>query len=81
MNTLTRLITSSKDPESVSLFISSIATFAVLFGLDNTVITEGSGYLTNLIVGFAMAASAGTSIWGLIRKVKLGRWNAPTYDV
>ena len=80
MNTLKQLVTSSADQESISLFIKSLATFALLFGFDQTVVTEGSGYLTNLIVGVGMIASAGTGMWGLIRKVKLGQWSAPAYS-
>ena len=75
MNTFKKLIASSANPENVSLFIKSLATFAVLFGLDSTVVNEGGGYLTNLIVGVGMIVSAGTGLWGLGRKIKLGRWN------
>lgn len=70
---------SSADPESVSMFVKSLAAFAVLFGLDSVVVNEAGGYLTNLIFAGGMIISAGTGLWGLIRKVKLGKWSAPQY--
>ena len=79
MNTIKSLVMSSADPESVSLFVKSVATFVVLFGLDASVVNEGGGYLTNLIVAIGMAVSSVTGLWGLIRKVKLGQWSAPQY--
>ena len=80
METLKRIVMSSSDPESVSLFVKSLVAFAVLFGLDSTVVNEGGGYLTNLIVGFGMIVSAGTGLWGLGRKMKFGRWSATPSD-
>lgn len=73
------ILRSASDPESVSLFLKSLVTFAVLFGLDTTVVNEAGGYLTNLIVAVGMGVSAVAGLWGLVRKVKLGRWSAPTY--
>jgi len=74
------LLTSSADPETISLFVKSLCTFAVLFGLDSTVVNEGGGYLMNLLVGIGMVVSAGTGLWGLGRKIKLGRWSARPSD-
>ena len=73
-------IMSSASPENVSLTVKSLVTLAILFGLDSVVIEEGGGYLTNLLVGIGMVVSAGTGLWGLVRKVKLGRWSAPKYN-
>jgi len=75
-----QLLTSSASPENISLFVKSLATFAVLFGLDSTIVNEGGGYLTNLLVGIGMVVSAGTGLWGLGRKVRFGRWSAPKYN-
>jgi len=68
---------SASDPESVSLFVKSLITFAVLFGFDSAVVNEAGGYLTNLILAVGMIVSAVTGLVGLFRKVKLGRWSAP----
>ena len=76
-NFISWLVTSSSDPESVSLFVKSLATLAVLFGFDSMVINEVVGYLNNLIVGVGMIAAAVTGLLGLGRKVKLGQWSAP----
>ena len=70
------LIRSSSNPETVSLFVKSVATFAVLFGLDTTVVNDAGGYLTNLIVGLGMFISACTGLYGIGRKIVLGRWSA-----
>lgn len=75
-----QLMMSSADPESVSLFVKSLISFALLFGLDSTVVNEAGGFVINLIVGIGMVVSAGTGLWGLGRKVKLGRWSAPKYS-
>lgn len=69
------LIASSADPEKVSLFIKSIVVLAILFGIDTTVANQAGGYLTSLVIGIGMVISAGTALWGLVRKIKLGRWN------
>ena len=75
------LITSSADPEKISLTVKSLLTLAVLFGLDSTIVNEAGGYITNLIVGVAMVISAGTGLWGIGRKIKLGKWSASNrYD-
>lgn len=71
---------SSADPESVSLFVKSLATFAILFGVDHTVVDQAGGQLTNLIVGVGMAASAVTALWGIVRKIRYGRWSARASD-
>lgn len=73
------LIRSSTDPESVSLFVKSIVALAILFGVDTTIVNEAGGFLSNLIVGIGMVATAITGIWGLFRKMNLGRWSAPSY--
>ena len=69
-------ITSSTNPEKVSLFIKSLATFLVLFGFDSAVVNEGGGQLTNFLVGVGMVVSAVTSLYGLTRKAYMGRWHA-----
>jgi len=70
------IITSSTDPNTISLFVKSLATFAILFGIDNTVVNEASGQLTNLLLGTGMVFTALTGLYGLIRKVKFGQWSA-----
>lgn len=79
MNTLKQLITSSTSPESVSLTVKSLVTLAVLFGFDSAVVNDAGGYLTNLLVAIGMIVSALTGLYGIGRKIKLGRWSASNY--
>lgn len=76
MNNIPAIIRSASDPESVSMFVKSLVSLLLLAGLDQAVVNEGGGYLTNLIVGLGMLASSATGLYGLFRKAKLGRWNA-----
>ena len=78
--TIDWFITSSKNPENISLFVKSMATIAILFGLDSSVVNDGGGYIGNLIVGLGMIAASLTGLWGLGRKIKLGRWSANTKE-
>lgn len=67
---------SSANPENVSLFIKSVVALAVLFGFDQAVINSVQSELANLCVGIGMVVSSVTALYGLYRKVKLGRWSA-----
>lgn len=78
--TIDWFITSSKNPENVSLFVKSLATVAILFGLDSTVVNDGGGYIGNLVIGLGMVAASLTGLWGLGRKITLGRWSATPRD-
>ena len=70
------LITSSADPEKVSLFIKSLATLAVLFGLNEAVVSQIGSEIANIVVGVGMVVSSGTVLWALGRKIRFGRWSA-----
>lgn len=73
------LITSSEDPNKISMTMKSIAAFAVLFGLDTTVVNDAQNNLVSIITALGMLVSAGTALWGLGRKIKNGQWRAPSY--
>lgn len=79
MDVLNWFITSSKDSTQMSLFVKSVAAFAVLFGLDSTVVEPFGNEIVNLIVAIGMGVSAVTGMFGLYRKVRLGRWAAPIF--
>lgn len=70
-------VTSSQNPENISLFLKSAATFAVLFGVDSTIVANLQSSIPSLVVGLGMVISAVTAIYGLIRKLQFGRWSAP----
>jgi hypothetical protein len=74
------LLTSSQNPENYSLFIKSAAALAVLFGLDSVVVQEAGGQITNIIIAVGMFASSVSGMYGLYRKMQLGRWSAPAYS-
>ena len=76
MNTIQWFIRSSADPASLSLTIKSLATIAVLFGLDSVIVDEGAGHIVTIISSIGTLISAGVAIAGLVRKIKLGRWSA-----
>ena len=80
MNTLKQLVTSSADPESISLLIKSAATFLILFGADATVVTQISNDSMSLVMKVLEVIALGYAVWGGARKVKLGRWSAPVYS-
>lgn len=80
METLKKIVLSSANPENVSLFIKSLVTFAVLFGFDAVVVSESGEYLTNLLVGVGMILTSITGLFGLARKIKLGKWSASPSD-
>lgn len=69
-------ITSSEDPTKVSLFIKSLASFAILFGLDSTVVSQAGNAVVSLITSLGVVVSAIAALWGLIRKFKNGQWSA-----
>ena len=73
---LALIITSSSDPNKVSLFIKSIVAFAVFLGVDSIIADEGAGHIINLISAVGMGITAITGLIGLGRKVKLGQWSA-----
>ena len=70
-------MTSSASPENISLTIKSLATFAILFGADSTIVTQISNDLLSFIMKLLEVIALGYSIWGGVRKIKLGRWSAP----
>lgn len=76
MDFINWLIASSEDPNKVSLFIKSLVTFAVLFGVDATFADTAAGYLISIISATGMGIAAVMGIWGLFRKVKNGQWSA-----
>ena len=80
MNILNALIRSSSNPENISLFIKSLATFALLSGFDSVVVSESSSYAANFITGLGMLASSITGLYGLYRKARFGRWSAHHSD-
>lgn len=71
------LITSSANPENVSLFIKSAVVLGALFGLDSTVISQAGNEVVHLIALLGMVVSSVTALVGLIRKLQLGRWSHP----
>ena len=80
MNILNAFIRSSSNPENISLFIKSLATVAVLAGLDVAIVDEVGGFIFNFLVGLGMFASSITGLYGLARKVYLSRWSAKPSD-
>jgi hypothetical protein len=76
MEFLNKLTTSSTDSAKISLFLKSIGAFAVILGVDSTLIDAINVQALNFITGIGMIVSAGTALYGLLRKVKLGRWSA-----
>ncbi|MBT9167846.1 MAG: hypothetical protein DDT19_01189 [Syntrophomonadaceae bacterium] len=74
--TLKWFVTSSTNPEKISLTIKGIVAFAILVGLDEAVVNEFGNNLANFILGLGILASAGLGIWGAIRKIVIGRWSA-----
>lgn len=69
-------VTSSADPEKVSLTLKSLAAIVVFFGVDSSVTNQGVGYLVTIISSVGMLISAATGIWGLTRKLMIGQWSA-----
>lgn len=69
-------LTSSSDPTKVSMFLKSLAVLGVLFGLDTTLLEALQVEILNLVAATGMIVSAGTSVYGLARKLYLGRWSA-----
>lgn len=80
MNLIQKLVTSSEDPQKVSLFIKNVLAFAVLFGLDKTIAESLQGMIGNIILGGGMIYTAILGFYGLYRKARLGRWSAPTFS-
>ena len=80
MDTIKSLITSSANPENVSLFVKSLGTLLVLWGLDATVVSQAGNQIVSIVTAIGMLISAGTGLWGLLRKYQLGRWNAVPYS-
>lgn len=69
-------LTSSSDPAKVSMFLKSLAVLGVLFGLDTTLLEALQVEILNLVAATGMIVSAGTAVYGLARKLYLGRWSA-----
>lgn len=80
MEKIKALFISSADPEKISLFIKSIAAFAVLFGVDQTVVDQIGSSIADIITAGGMLLTALTALYGLFRKFKLGRWSATSYS-
>jgi len=75
-NFITWFMTSSADPEKVSLTLKSLGALAVLFGLNATVVGDLQNQLATLITGIGMVISSAVALVGLTRKIHLGRWSA-----
>jgi hypothetical protein len=74
--TIPEIIRSSASPEKISMFVKSLAVFAVLFGFDKAVVDEAESQIANLVVLVAQVVTVLTALYGLLRKVKFGRWAA-----
>lgn len=79
--TINWLITSSKDPKALSLTVKgallAIAPLAMYaFGVTEADFNDIVGGIVNLVFALATAFSAFMTLWGLLRKVRLGRWSA-----
>lgn len=88
------LVTSSADPEKTSLLIKGVMTIGagkllsvltalcglglLCLGIDATWLQQAIDILTQLSLGALYILGAGIAAWGMGRKVKLGRWSAPT---
>ena len=68
---------SSANPKNISLLVRSLATFAVLFGADATVVTQIDNDLVSLIAKVLEVVALGYAVWGGGRKIILGRWTHP----
>lgn len=76
METIKTFFTSSTSPEKVSLTIKSLAAFLVIFGFDNAVLSDVGNQAATFVAGVGMVISALTTLYGLSRKVYIGRWSA-----
>lgn len=61
---------SSQNPEKISRTLKSVAAFAVLFGVDTSVVDEGIGHIVSVIAGIGMLVSAGSGAWFFALKLK-----------
>jgi len=75
MQTINKIIRSSQNSEKVSLTIKSIVAFAILVGFDSAVVNTAGGEITNFIMGLGILFSSATALYGLVRKLVLGRWS------
>lgn len=75
------IIASSADPKKVSLFVRglllSLAPIAMLvFGLTEADVNGLLDAVVNVVFFALSLVAAGQVLWGLVRKVQLGRWSA-----
>lgn len=73
-------LTSSANPENISLLVKGLATLLILIGADAAVVSQLQSDLLSLIVKAVEVAALVASVWGGMRKVQLGRWSAPKYS-
>lgn len=70
------IIRSAQDPEKISLFVKSIAVILALAGFDKAVVDEAGNQIASLAVHVVQLAATITALYGLFRKMRLGRWSA-----
>lgn len=75
-----KLLTSSASPENISLFVKGLATLLVLIGADAVLVNQLNNEVISLLTKTLEVIALGYSIWGAGRKIRLGRWSAPTYS-
>lgn len=80
MQTIKTFFRSSANPEEISLFIKGISAFAVLSGLDATVVSQLGSTVVSFLTQVATLWALGATIIGLMRKIYLGRWAASVYS-
>ena len=78
---LTFLITSSKDPRKVSLTVRGALTalipvFLIVSGLSEADANALVDAIVDLVFWVTSIVSTVTVIWGLVRKIRFGRWSA-----
>ncbi len=76
------LVTSSADPEKTALSIKGILVLLVpilsaFLGIDSTLSDTIVGSAVDLITNLLTLVGILMTLWGLIRKVRLGRWAHP----
>lgn len=76
-----KLITSSSDPKALSLTVKGILTALLpiviaLSGIDEATANGILDTIVNIVFYGSSLLSALVTLYGLLRKVKLGRWSA-----
>ena len=73
-------LVSSVNPEKISLLVKGVASLAVLWGVDAAVVSQLQSDILSLVVLIGQVVAVVVSVYGGIRKAKLGRWSAPNYS-